>query len=414
MKLTLQILIALSFLIACQPADKKLRPPKPSQKEAPDKKDEKQEPPKEEGKKPPQAEVPAKPEPKEDPNAPKENIDFVYLESKDIHDLGTVVYHYFGSAAGEALEPIVAEGRPVVKKASFNGVLSKSQFAIELSNGDTLDFNNVKLELNKEGRGGYGEYNLIAICVGSTCDRVFVSLFIRESGGFVFNWPLIFKKTPNGKYLPAFQKKGMVLEDAPGEEQAPPQFRVANQMVEIYQKHEKDVLNIIHEQMKQWDAVYSSLFFHGLNKPAVETDFKVTGSEIEFAVQAHYIEPFKRDNLNFSGIFKNEKLSLSDEKAKTTFVMAPVAGEKLFVLMFYQTSFKSLLPHETKGMSAIVCSTLVDNGATYHTCDLMPSSTVLGTIALEGKVGGPFYVKDGEILDKLPPPAEKPAENEKK
>ena len=54
-------------------------------------------------------------------------------------------------------------------------------------------------------------------------------------------------------------------------------------------------------------------------------------------------------------------------------------------------------------MAAIICSIVVENTATYYACELMPSSTVLGTIAWEGKADGPIYVKDGEIIDKAPP-----------
>lgn len=439
MKLISKVILSVLLLSACQPSDKKIRPDKPKadvQKPAEEKAPEKNPPVSEEAGNtptPPPAPVPVPlpvpvpPSPQApaqvSPNAPKENVDFVFLEPKDLQEIGAVAFSYFGQDLDSALTPYSAiKDHAPFKSASFNGQLDKAQFKIEFEGAEPLEFNNVKIKLNKEGRGGNGEYGLLAMCVGADCAIIIATVSIRIDGQYAYNLPLFFKRVAPGKYLEAYRKKG---QETPTEElpqsEAPPQLKVANQLTTLVLENSEQMIKLIKTRMRELNAVYSSMFFSRLSKGTVPTEFEKKGDELHFQVTATFLptrqkflnpvtnkqdtaDVYDKVDLNFEGTMKDKEVSVYQATAETNLSVIPLKGTDLFLLLYDKKNFEALLPGENRGMSAQACSVLVENGTTYHECYLISSSEIAGTMALESKADGPIYIKDGVIVDKVPPP----------
>jgi hypothetical protein len=325
--------------------------------------------------------------------------DFVYLNRDDVREIAPVIHSYFENYL-QVLQPIVNGDYSPVKSASLVGPIGKAQFNIEFANGEKIDFRNVKIQLNKEGRGGFGEYGLIAVCVGSDCNKIFATLSVREDGDFVYNWPLMFKLV-DGVYKPAFQKAGENYDESENETEtkAPPQLVVKNLVEAKIEEHMNSVVNIIRDRMEKKDAAYSGEFFLGLQTVQAQFEFEKNADELTFSVSAHYGDHYRRKDLDFKGTVGAPAVIRSEE-AKTSLEVIPVDGTDLILFLFDQEEYRSsVLPEVNRGMAAYVCSVVVENNAAFHDCRLFSTSYVFGTIVLEGKVHGPIFVRPGQIVD---------------
>lgn len=331
----------------------------------------------------------------------QEGRDYVFLTVKEFQTGLKVLQAQLGGLTEKVTTMMVGNRSPVMR-SFFSGPLQSAQVKVEFKNQQTVEFKNVQLQANRPGRGESGDYRLNVLCLDTSCDLIFATVIALENGKIVYNWPLTFKRVEGDVFLPALRRPGLdygAEEKEGSNESEPPQLRVRDQLMALAQKHNKKILATVREGMTKINAVYSVGFIQGQTAP-MKLEFEQTDAITRFSFQMTFAAP--RKGFQFQGEFGAEPVTLTAPESGAQLVVTPIEGEKLFLLSGDQIQFKALLPNETRGTFTWMCSIIVANKKTFDDCALLSPAEVLGILALEGKVGGPAVVKEGEIVPSIP------------
>ncbi len=172
-----------------------------------------------------------------------------------------------------------------------------------------------------------------------------------------------------------------------------------DQMAEgIYEKlmadQESKVLAYTKAEMLHEKAIYSSRLFPDLKGYALVTFAnKMEDGSLAVLAGGEYLEDTEKPPFEFQGMLKDKPLKAAPVGDLGAEFVPLVAGQ-LYLVKFLQENFLTPLPGESRAIQVLVCAVAKQGLVSGHHCRMIASSAVLGTIALEGRAEGPYYIAD--------------------
>lgn len=345
------------------------------------------------------------------PAAPTEQAKKTELTPSEMKGVLGVLVHLFREQAAQVMTPFVdKQDQAQVTGAQFSGNQDQAQVKILMDDKSELLFQNLKIDVTEAAKAKSGEYNFVSLCIDSECEILFNLLYKIKEEKVFFSWPLYFKKV-EGQYAFATPQEGYekVLEEEAGFEEEPPaQLKVEKLLEKNAEKLKVETHKLIHARMSATKSIYSALVLVNVRK--LKTQFKTVQEGISFDVAIEFSD--KKAARAFSGLVRDK-----DEEAgqgdSTAHVQPIVKGLLLFT--FDQKNYVTPLPRQNRALQSMLCQLYVEKNETFHACQMVASSEVLGMLALEGRVEGPVLVgfrpveENGKLVDK--PIIEMPGKN---
>lgn len=267
------------------------------------------------------------------------------------------------------------------------------------------------------------EYKITGFCIGSKCEVLFVSVYTlkevevtdpktqkkQKIKAFNVNIPTFFKTNGSSYQIaqPMEDAKGYgemfaknKLMTAEEREQLvnklPPQTRVSLLRKANQKKYNKRILEIIHDRMQKTNAVYSAYAYLHVT-PYITFDRTEKGLRMNL--------PYAPDKVGDKDPKKD--ILIDKEKGGTGvmnsihFNVYPIIPDQFFLLSVEREQAKDMLMLKDydRGHHASLCQIVEEEKQVYYECMGYEVSRALGTIAFEGRVGGPIWVGNKTVQE---------------